>query len=141
MKTFVKISIILFSIFIISSLSFAQSCDPNTREPAEDEVIFFEHINYQGCWMGAKIGSYYASLVGNSYNPICKKTINWNDTISSIKVGAKAMVIVYEHVNYGGRSQVWKGNCNSPLCLGDLRNSNWNDKISSFRIDRNHDCY
>lgn len=141
MKTFVKISIILFSIFMISSLSFAQSCDPNTREPKEDEVIFFEHINFQGCWMGAKIGSNYASLEGSSYNPICNKNIVWNDAISSIKIGAKARVIVYEHVGYGGKSQTWKGNCKAPLCLRDLRNSGWNDKISSFKIDRNHDCY
>ncbi|MCS7215136.1 MAG: hypothetical protein RMI30_01450 [Thermodesulfovibrio sp.] len=67
MKKIIKICIIIFSILILYSFSHAQrGCDPNTREAKEDEVIFFENINYGGCWMGAKAGSNYASLVGNS---------------------------------------------------------------------------
>lgn len=140
-KKITTIFICIISLLLFYSFSFAGPCDSNTKEPNEDEVVFFEHINYGGCWMAAKVVANYASLVGNAYMPICGKTINWNDTISSIKVGAKAKVTVYEHVNYGGKSQTWKGNCNAPFCLKDLRDWGWNDKISSFRVDKNYDCY
>lgn len=53
------------------------------REVREDEVIFFEHVNYGGSWIGAKIGSQYASLGIFDGK-------NWNDIISSMKVGKKS---------------------------------------------------
>lgn len=103
------------------------------REAKEDEVIFFEHVNYGGSWIGAKIGSQYPSL-GISDGK------NWNDTISSMKVGKKAKVTVYEHVNFGGAHFTVKGNCNTPLYISNLKESGWNDKISSFKIEQNYDC-
>lgn len=47
---------------------------------------------------------------------------------------------VYEHANYGGAHYTVKGNCNAPLHISDLKESGWNDKISSFKVERNYDC-
>ncbi|MCX8027591.1 MAG: peptidase inhibitor family I36 protein [Thermodesulfovibrionales bacterium] len=117
----------------------SESCDPDTRDAKDDEVIFFEHVNYGGAWMGAKIGSEYPSI-GGTATMGTGQTINWNDAISSIKVGKKVRITVYEHDNYRGQSYTWQASCNAPLCLDDLRNSGWNDKISSFKVTRNPAC-
>lgn len=141
MKKVSKVIILIISFLMIYSLSFAgDTCDSNTKEPKENQVFFFEHINYGGCWMGNNAPADMASIEGESYMPACGKRLNWNNTISSIKVGAKAKVTIYEDVNFKGRSQTFKGSCNAPLCLKDLRSSNWNDKISSYRVDWNYDC-
>jgi hypothetical protein len=55
-------------------------------------------------------------------------TTGWNDKISSIKLGDGIIkVVLYQHINYGGKSRTIKTDTN-------LAGNWWNDKISSFKI-------
>ena len=99
-----------------------------TFAPADDDAIaftaaptvgvasacFYEHRDYGGrytCW-------------GVGSNPSIG---NFNDIISSIKILNGAVVTVYQHPGYAGKSRVIT---TSQAYLGD----EWNDIISSIRI-------
>lgn len=53
-----------------------------------------------------------------------------NDQISSIRVFGGAEVTVYRDINYQGSSRRFDGD------VRDLRRSGWNDRISSYSVDR-----
>jgi hypothetical protein len=60
---------------------------------------------------------------------------SWNDQISCIVIGAGvSKVIVYEHINYGGRSNTLTRTTSNPIGAWSFAADWWNDKISSFKI-------
>jgi Beta/Gamma crystallin len=68
------------------------------------EAVFYEHVNYEGECL--KLDNYRAlsNLVDCTKNSFFFfETSNWNDAISSIKVG-NGTVIAYEHINFLGSS-------------------------------------
>jgi hypothetical protein len=96
----------------------------NSRPPRADEVIIYWDINYCGT-----INFYSLDSSGVKDNPDLR-TNNWNDKISSIRVGSNVILTVFENINYGGASFSEVG----PSDIPSLVPSGWNDKISSFKM-------
>jgi hypothetical protein len=60
---------------------------------------------------------------------------NWNDQISGIVIGANiSKIVVYQHINYGGKSKTFTRAANNPLGAWSLAGDWWNDSISSVKI-------
>jgi hypothetical protein len=60
---------------------------------------------------------------------------NWNDQISCITIGTGiSKVIVYEHINFKGKSKTFTRTTNNPLGSWSLAGDWWNDRISSVKI-------
>jgi spore coat assembly protein SafA len=104
-------------------------------------TLFYEHINFAGDVLVAA-GSFlkrgdedYEVWLGSA-----------NDKISSIKLGPKTRLTIYEHVNFGGHFRVFTNNTwhsSAPINLLGLTQCrslfgwewdciDWNDRISSF---------
>lgn len=95
---------------------------------ASNQVFVYEDINYGGAyirWDGIRD---IPDL--RSYNTGAQGTPNWNDRISSLKVGSDVKLIVYKDINYKGGSMTFTG----PATISTLVSAGWNDKISSLRI-------
>lgn len=92
---------------------------PGSNPPPPLEVVFYEHIHFEGAWFS---GTTDIPFVG----------WDWNDRISSINIPPGRTVVLYEHIDFGGlsitvTSDVWD--------IRDLAlRMNWNDQVSSIRI-------
>jgi len=94
-------------------------------EPKETPVVtFYEHKDYGGKSRQSKVGDEVSS-VGD----------NWNDIISSIKIGKGAILKVFKHTNYRGKSKKYTG--------GDVSfvGKDWNDIISSYKVTKDGAFY
>ena len=86
--------------------------------PPNIGACFYEHIEFGGRYFCSAIGAEVARLPSNT-----------NDEISSIRLFGGAEVIVYRDGNFTGRSVRFIES------TGDLRPDDWNDRITSFRIE------
>jgi hypothetical protein len=93
-----------------------------------NQVTFYENINYGGA---------YLTFTGirdepdlRAYNTGGLGSPNWNDRISSFKVGSNVNLVVYRDINFKGTKWTITG----PASISTLVSNGWNDKISSFRI-------
>jgi hypothetical protein len=112
---------------------FQEECAPKIpaghgcpRDPSRLPARFYEHKDYQGDSFGLCIGDECANL-----GP------EWNDRISSMIVPARAAVIIYEHVNFGGQKARFPGY--STVNLTDHHFIfppwiSWNDRVSSIKV-------
>lgn len=94
---------------------------PTSCNPSADQVAFFEHANYAGRCSTVNIGA-YSDPAGIGYD---------HDITSSLRVGSNVRVTVFEHPDYGGRSETFTGD---DANLTD--NAIGNDSVSSARIER-----
>jgi Beta/Gamma crystallin/Peptidase inhibitor family I36 len=81
-------------------------------------ACFYQHINFGGDYFCASLGSRAEVPHGT------------NDEISSFRIFGDADVTVFRDVNYQGSSRRFDRD------VRDLRRSGWNDRISSYSIDR-----
>lgn len=87
-------------------------------------VDFYEHDNYQGQHASFCSAGNYS--VGDM---LTFQSWNWNDKISSFKVGSGCLSITfYRDINWAGDQFFWAG----PINVPSLQGSSWNDQISSF---------
>jgi hypothetical protein len=93
-----------------------------------NRVYFYEHINYQGNYVVFNGIRDEPDL--RVYKTAGASSPNWNDRISSIKVGDGIKLIVYQDINYKGASYTLTG----PATISTLVSNGWNDRISSFRV-------
>ena len=98
------------------SLLEATSCKRNTPQ-----VLLFEDANYRGRKLCFMIGSY--PDLGD---------FAFSDITSSISLAGNVKVVVYEDINYGGRSLTVDKNY-------DSLSQDWNDKISSLKVCKRQD--
>ena len=121
----------------IKSLAYPDNLPP---EPYEDEVIFFEHNNFDGYYLRQFTDIDAANLTQYGLeDPITNTTVyNWNDRISSVKIGSKSCITVYATINYGGQKWMYKSNGNNTWNIADLAPLSVGDKISSIKT-RDHD--
>jgi hypothetical protein len=97
-------------------------------DPTSNQVYVYEHINYEGAYMRFDGLREVADL--RSYNTGALGTPNWNDRISSLKVGSEVKLVVFADINYKGASWSVTG----PASIKTLVSNGWNDRVSSFRI-------
>lgn len=114
-KATIALTVLLLSGFVVAGQT-------------SNQVFVYEHTNYGGNyirWDGIRdipdLRSYNTGAIG---------TPNWNDRISSLKVGSELKLIVYKDINYKGGSWTVTG----PASISTLVSNGWNDKISSLRI-------
>ncbi len=110
-----------------------QPVDWKDIEPEPHQVIFYEDVGFEG----AAIGYEYDSDVQDLTKLLVLDTTNnWNDRISSIKIGKNAKVFLYEHIGCDDRSTfiVLQGNGQSTARYDSLHSIGWGDKASSFRV-------
>ena len=90
------------------------------REPVPREgACFYEDIHFKG--------RYFCTGAGDSQPEVPGGT---NDIISSIRVFGGAEVVVFRDSRFRGSTRRFDSN------VDDLRRSGWNDRISSFQVDR-----
>lgn len=112
---------------------------PSTcTEPGENEAVFWQNINFGGAQFRLLAPGNYADL-----RSIKAPSGNWNDKISSMKLGEDVRVLAYSNINYAGACLVYtsSGTGGRTNNYGDLRAQNtnlssgtWNDQISSLRV-------
>lgn len=119
----------------IKSLPYPQNLPP---EPTFNQVFFFEHSNYDGYYMGLSydrdmdnLTTLYFALSGSP---------NWNDKISSIKVGKYACATTWFNTNYKGQRNFFEADGHFTANYPDLAPSGIGDKISSFKLRLRGNC-
>jgi hypothetical protein len=60
---------------------------------------------------------------------------NLNDQISAIELYPNTRIILFEHTNYNGESILYENRTNGMMNVS-LSNTDWNDRISSYRVTR-----
>lgn len=123
----------------IKSLAYPDNLPP---EPYEDEVIFFEHNNYDGYYLKlfTDLDVPNLTLYGLE-DPLTSTTIyNWNDRISSVKIGAKTCITPWININYGGQKWMYRANGNNTWSIADLGPLGSGDKFSSVKIRNRDSC-
>jgi hypothetical protein len=81
-------------------------------------ACFYENVNFTG--------DYFCSTQGETVEMVPQGT---NDRISSIRLLGNAELVVFRDRDFQGTSQWFDGSAR------DLRESGWNDTISSYRIE------
>jgi hypothetical protein len=125
----------------IKSVAYPDNLPP---EPSFDEVIFFEHSNFDG----------YALRLGVDFDvPDLRRytmtdpfdnqsSYTWNDRISSVKVGSDSCVTTWININYGGQKWMYRANGNNTWNIVNLGPLGAGDRWSSLKIrDRDHCIY
>ncbi len=123
----------------IKSLAYPDNLPP---EPYQDEVIFFEHSNFDGYFLRYPTDLDLADLTRQNLEDPFTGTIsayNWNDRISSMKIGAKSCITGWININYSGQKWMYRANGNNCWNITDMGPLGSGDKFSSFKIrDRDH---
>jgi hypothetical protein len=99
---------------------------------SRDKAVFYQD---GGCDGGRSV-----ELKEGEYPDLSKLKVSgsggatWNDRISCMAIGSDiTKVIVYEHVNYGGRSSVFTRS-GRPDSIQNIEGGWWDDKISSIKV-------
>ena len=99
--------------------------------PADHQVFVYEHTNYGGNYMSFEFDTLVPDLT--KWRVLNSKD-NWNDRISSIKVGKNTKIILFEHTNYKGATITLLGTGSGGAGNFAAMPSGWNDKASSFKV-------
>lgn len=118
----------------IKSLPYPQNLPP---EPNSNQVYFFEHNNYDGYCMGYNADRDDSNI---SCYTFYVNGPNWNDRISSIKVGSDACATTWLDANYKGSRNFWEGNGYSVSNYPDLAGTGLNDKITALKVRHRNGC-
>lgn len=103
-----------------------------SRAQEADQVYVYQHSNFGGAYIRFDRDQEISNL--GSLNSGPQGSTNWNDQISSAKVGANKKIVLYEHINFGGASKTLNGlSCSASGSYPSMPGG-WNDKVSSIKI-------
>ena len=100
--------------------------------PGPNEVILYEHVNYDanGKSIRFSVGTNVPNLTNNKLG-----RWNWNDKVSSIRVGLNVRLLAWEHKDYRGKCMTFSGlNAGGQGNYNDLRRWRYNDIITSLKV-------
>lgn len=118
----------------IKSLAYPENLPP---EPYPNEVYFFEHSNYDGYYLLMSQDDDIPDLTRYTLSETV--TYNWNDRISSIRIGSNSALTTWFNINYSGQKTGYKANGSNTFSIPDLAPLGVGDKWSSFKVrDRDH---
>lgn len=106
------------------------------REPASNQVVLFEHTNFDGLGLVLNADKDEPNLSTYSF----AGGQNWNDKISSLKIGTEACLTAWLDANYKGARIPWDGNGFNVTNGPDLHPSGLGDKISSVKVRIRNNC-
>jgi hypothetical protein len=114
---------------VISATRFLKA----SANAGDDQVIFYADSNF----LGAQLS--YSENIEVSDLTLIKTgltgTNSWNDWISSVELGKNKKIICYQDINFGEPSYTFQyDSCNSLSISWKTMPRNWNDRISSFKI-------
>jgi len=119
-------------VFLLSIPFSAQATDP--PDPADDQVILYEHTGFEGGSMGFGPGTDVPDLT--KWNlPSGEK---WNDRISSLKAGKDTRITLYQNSNYGGASVSFEGDGTNGAEVPDLHATGWGNAVSSLKVRKSY---
>jgi hypothetical protein len=124
------LAVIIFGMIVTIVFAHAfTSQDWSTMEPASNQVFFYEHANYGGQTMSFNPDMNISDLrkwkVGSTKD-------NWNDRISSMKVGSQVKVTVWADIDYKGDHAPYTTGSDGQGHYASL--GVWNDRISSLQV-------
>jgi hypothetical protein len=124
------LAVIIFGMIVTIVFAHAfTSQDMSTMEPASNQVFFYEHENYGGQTMSfspdMNVGDLTKWKVGSTKN-------NWNDRISSIKVGSQVKVTAWKDTGFKGAHVDYTTGSDGQGHYASL--GVYNDWISSFQV-------
>jgi len=100
-------------------------------DPLENEIIFFKNTGCQGEHRMYADGEDLPDL---RQLPFWDSTGNWNDGISSLKIGANAQAYVCTHIDFGEPCVQHRGDGSGVTRIDNLHASGWGDRISSIKV-------
>lgn len=106
------------------------------REPASNQVVLFEHTNFDGLGLVLAADKDEPNLSTYSF----AGGQNWNDKISSLKIGKEACLTVWNDSNYKGTKTIWDGDGYSVTKGPDLHPAGLGDKITSLKVRPRNVC-
>ena len=125
---------------LLAASSFACSTKgkelPAGPETVETGVVIYEGANYEGrsALISESVGD-LAAFSGPCFPPEGVGPSNWNDCISSIRIGTGWRATVYTSPNFTGKSLSVTGDQpNLQLVAGDCDHDGMNDCISSIAL-------
>lgn len=99
-------------------------------DPNPYQVILYEHKDYGGMSIRFAVGDQIPNLKN-----VKMGSSNWNDKVSSVKVGANTKLIAWEHANYQGMCRGFSGtNAGGIGNYHRLSDQDFNDKMSSLKV-------
>lgn len=93
------------------------------NSPAEGEVVLFEDCNYGGRYKKFGLGNF--TDVGNDFN----------DITSAITIGPYTSVTIYENINFGGKSIIFKNDTAAISGISCLIANSFNKMLSSLKVN------
>jgi hypothetical protein len=100
------------------------SCSGGSFTLGNYQVAFYEHANYGGqCWLVTIDAPYLEPWVGNAGIT--------NDVVSSVRIGGKVALALYQDQNYGAVLGVW-GSEDDSVTLVPYVGDTANDQMSAF---------
>jgi hypothetical protein len=119
---------------VLINFSFARQ--ENGRRGEEPRVILYQHADYQGDSLVIYPGESIDNFSGKSF----PNGAGLNDGVSSIRVEGGAQVYVYENGRFRGAVMRLTENVRdlTGRVLSDNPRDNWNDRISSIKVDGSH---
>lgn len=115
-------------VFLYSSMLFAAST-----------ATFYEHNNLKGNKFALQMGKHEKNLPKKKCGRAYERK-NWNDRISSIKMGPCTRVRVYQHSNFKGGNYLFE----NPYSDEDKKITKmprgWNDQVSSIKTAKSKTC-
>ncbi len=122
--------------FVVMGLLLSLALMPNNGWAADwysrDKAVFYQD--------GGCDGGKYVELEEGEYADLTKLRVSgsgsatWNDRISCMLIGSGiSKVIVYEHINFGGRSSEFTRSGRSDS-IQNIKGGWWDDKISSIKV-------
>jgi hypothetical protein len=106
--------------------------EPSGTTPPRNKIVLYQDRGYGGADLELGVGN-YSDL--REYKSGLSGGNNWNDRVSSIAAGpGVTKVIVYEDINYEGRSREFSQTWGKPYERWDFSDGWWNDRISSIKV-------
>ena len=116
---------------------FVDEAPATLSRSAGPDILLFEHAS-----MGGEAVGFFAGNEVPNLEEVGFRNKSWNDKISSIEIRGAVDVYLYEHAYYEGRSILVSEstkNLSSALAMSG-RYENWNDRVSSLRIEPRHNA-
>ena len=116
MRALFVIGVAICAVFALPSAASAQRW--GREKFPQSGACFFQDADYRGDYFCVAAGANVAAVPNDL-----------NDGISSIRIFGRAAIIVFRDVRFGG------GSARFSSSVRNLKDENWNDRISSVRIE------